>query len=336
MAFLIHQGLLRIHVFSQLCLGKRKVKIGQHGKILLQDVLLSADLLRQVAQDAFHLVLLREDELFDVIVELHDGHRLDEERRACRRLIVNDAWKKAAILRLDGNDVALITQCHDGLLEIFLVLRRPQGRTDALLDAVLCCLDLRAKAPELDAGIISQTAMLVEGIFETTFELAENLDAMRPFLERRRLDLEPLEEFFHAAHRVKRAPDVDEFLQREDSAHVDLLEQRAQIMDTAKRRRCHGMDTDSLRRLLELLLHLRVVCARLQGTRTFLAQRRACARSEHLAYLFVFQYLVGFFFHLLLQVLFYQKRRSQPLSGGEDSSSFCSFLILHRGNSGRV
>ena len=58
------------------------------------------------------------------------------------------------------------------------------------------------------------------------------------------------------------------------------------------------MDTDSLRRLLELLLHLRVVRARLQGACTFLAQRRTCARGEHLAYFFVFQYLVGFFFHL--------------------------------------
>ena len=178
-------GAIRRHVLGELCLGKGEVDRAEDAAVLLKDGTLLADLGREVAQDALDLLLLGERQLLDVVVELDDGHRLDEERRARGRLVVDDAREARAVLLLDGDDVALVADRDNGVLEELLVLGIVEDARDALLDVRLGGVELAADAPQLDARVLAHGAVLVDRIVEQAFELAEDLDAARPLLERR-------------------------------------------------------------------------------------------------------------------------------------------------------
>ena len=178
-------GAVRRHVLGELCLGKGEVDRAEDAAVLLKDCALLADLRREVAQDALDLLLLGERQLLDVVVELDDGHRLDEERRARGRLVVDDAREARAVLLLDGDDVALVANRDDGVLEELLILGIVEDARDALLDVRLGGVELAADAPQLDARVLAHGAVLVDGVVEQAFELTEDLDAARPLLERR-------------------------------------------------------------------------------------------------------------------------------------------------------
>ena len=94
-----------------LLLGQRgrragQVDLRQAFDAARQRVGLLADLLAQRAQDALDLALLFEDQRAPAIAHLDHGQRLDEQRGAAGRLIVDDARHLAARLGADRDDVA--------------------------------------------------------------------------------------------------------------------------------------------------------------------------------------------------------------------------------------
>ena len=122
----IDRGARRLHIGCKLRSCEDEVQRGEYGTVPFENTAVLANFLREKAQEALHLGLLRERKLLEVVVEVDESHRLDEERRAARRLVVDDARKALTILLLDWYDVSLRTLCDDSFLKEFLILRAVQ------------------------------------------------------------------------------------------------------------------------------------------------------------------------------------------------------------------
>ena len=93
----------------------------------------------QGIQDLLDLLLFVGLELTDVIIQLDDAHRLDEERRSRRTLVVDHAREARLILRLHRETVATIAHGDDRVLQqgTAAVQNPVQRRVDALLQRML-------------------------------------------------------------------------------------------------------------------------------------------------------------------------------------------------------
>ena len=129
----IDRGARRLHIGRKLRPCEDEVKRGEYGTVLFENTAVLSNFLREKAQDALHLGLLRERKLLEIVVEIDESHRLDEKRRAARRLVVDDTWKALAILLFDRYDISLRTLCDDGVLKEFLILRAVQDGFHLLL-----------------------------------------------------------------------------------------------------------------------------------------------------------------------------------------------------------
>ena len=97
----------------------------------------------QGVQNLLDLLLFVGLELTDVIIQLDDAHRLDEERRARRTLVVDHARKARLILGLHRETVATIAHGDDRVLQqgTAAVQDTVQCRVDALLQGMLFLTD---------------------------------------------------------------------------------------------------------------------------------------------------------------------------------------------------
>ena len=82
-----------------------------------------ADLRGELGQDAALLIPLGQLQLADFVVQLHHRQRLDEERRAGGRLVVDDGLDLALELGAQRDDVAPVALGDDR----FLQLGRPES-----------------------------------------------------------------------------------------------------------------------------------------------------------------------------------------------------------------
>ena len=290
--------LRRLHALREPRFRKGKIDLRQYVGIRRQRRAFLLHLERQALEDARDFALLGQRQLLHVVAGLDDGHRLDEERRARRGLVVHDAGEKAAVLGLDRQHVALVADRHDGILEMLLMLRRVEDRADAVLDARLGRRPLAADAAELDTRVIAQLAVLVDGVIEAALELAEQLEAMRGLLQQRRVRLERFEKFLDIPRRIEEAPHVDELVERQRRAELHLLQHRPQVADAAERRRRKARDPHRLRRLREPESDLRAIGRWRDSSCALLAEDGGRAVREHRADAVVFQSSVGCLFQM--------------------------------------
>ena len=125
----VEHGTRRAHFIRQIRLGEYQAQ--------LREVLIAADdAVRELArvggklkEDALDLLLLFPLEDADIIVRLHDAHRLDKDRLTARRAVVHQSGDVVAALGLDGHDVPAVALGDDGVLKIFDVL----GAVDDLI-----------------------------------------------------------------------------------------------------------------------------------------------------------------------------------------------------------
>ena len=90
------------------------------------------DVATQLAQDSLDLVALLDLELSPAVVDLDRDHRLDEDGRSARRLVVDDTVELPPRLGLDRDDVAALADRH----EVVLQYRPVRGRRDDVVQPV--------------------------------------------------------------------------------------------------------------------------------------------------------------------------------------------------------
>ena len=111
------RGRDRVKLVGKLCLGKDEIKAHEHVKVARDVLAVRRALRRELGQDALDLGLFARTQLAQLVVRLHGGHRLDEQRRAGGRHIVHEAGHGALVLGLDRHDVALGARGDDRLLQ---------------------------------------------------------------------------------------------------------------------------------------------------------------------------------------------------------------------------
>ena len=106
--------------------GVRQIRLGENKTELRQIVVAADDGIREVArvggqlkEDALDLLLLLVSEHADVVVRLHDAHRLDEHRLTARGGVVHQARDAVAALGAHGHDISAAALGDDGVLQIF-------------------------------------------------------------------------------------------------------------------------------------------------------------------------------------------------------------------------
>ena len=151
-------GAGRAHLAGELRLGRPRSRTGQGGERLAQRPGVRADERGQLVEDPLDLLLLGELRLAPGVAELDDDERLDEQRLAAPRRVVDDALDAALRVGADGHDVAAVAQRDDRLLEraaelaeLTSVSRRRFSRSKATRTA-------RAQAAEARRGGVEQLA----------------------------------------------------------------------------------------------------------------------------------------------------------------------------------
>ena len=94
-----------------------QVKLGQQLHVACQRLCFFADFKGERAQNTLDFLALFNLQLAEFVVEFHNHHWLDEDRRAAGRLVVNNAAHLSAALGLDRNDVAVAADSDNGLLQ---------------------------------------------------------------------------------------------------------------------------------------------------------------------------------------------------------------------------
>src|SRR5207247_2363135 len=98
------------------------------------------------------------------IAHLDYGEWLDEQRRPAGRLIVHDAWHRAAELRAHRNYVAPRTLCHDRVLDGVAERRRTHELSQAGHQPIVGTTQLGADATQRRAGAVQDFAALADRI----------------------------------------------------------------------------------------------------------------------------------------------------------------------------
>ena len=139
-----------VELGGELGLGAPEVEAGERAERLPQGRRVRPDDGRQLVEDPLDLGLLRDLRLAPGVAEL-DGHeRLDEQRLAAARRVVDDALDPASGVGLDRHDVASVAEGDDGLLERTAELRADE-RVEAPLQAVVGDPDRRPEPAEARA-----------------------------------------------------------------------------------------------------------------------------------------------------------------------------------------
>ena len=154
-----------IHVGSETRLGRPQVEPGQRVEGLAQGRGVGPDERRQLVEDPRDLFLLRHLGLAPGVPELDRDERLDEQRLAAARGVVDDALDPGAGLGLDRHDVAAVAQRHDRFLEGVPELGADEG-IQAPPQPVVRHPDRGAQAPEPRRGRVEHLADRVEAARE--------------------------------------------------------------------------------------------------------------------------------------------------------------------------
>ena len=152
-----------VHLVAQLAAGKDEVEVDEN-VIVPQDRLGKACRLGgEGEEDALDLLLLLGLQLLELVVRLHDAHRLNKERRAGGGNVVDKAGQVAAVLRLDGHDEAPVALRDERLLQRALVAGRGDDLLQDLSALGACRTLVTADIRQLGAGGVGDLVLGEDG-----------------------------------------------------------------------------------------------------------------------------------------------------------------------------
>ena len=146
-------------------LGGPEVEPGERVERLAQGRPVRGHERRQLVEDPRDLLGLGDLRLAPGVAELDHDERLDEQRLAAARRVVDDALDPRAGLGLDRHDVAAVAERDDRLLERAAELRADE-RVQASPQPVVGDADRRAQAAETRRGRVEQLPDRIEAARE--------------------------------------------------------------------------------------------------------------------------------------------------------------------------
>ena len=152
-----------VHLVAQLAAGKDEVEVDEN-VIVPQDRLGKARRLGgEGEEDALDLLFFLGLQLLELVVRLHDAHRLDKERRARGGNVVDKAGQVAAVVGLDGHDEAPVALRDERLLQCALVAGRGDDLLQDLSALGACRTLVTADIRQLGAGGVGDLVLGEDG-----------------------------------------------------------------------------------------------------------------------------------------------------------------------------
>ena len=160
------------HLACKRRLGKREVELRKNRQIVSDGRGVRRDLRGECAQNPVDLRFLGGNELLELVADLHDGHRLHEDRRTRGGLIVDDARHHAAVFLLDRQHIAVGAHGDDGLLEVFLRGRAVDHAIEPLADALVAGAHLAADGEQLRARAVGDLLLTEDRVADGLLQRA--------------------------------------------------------------------------------------------------------------------------------------------------------------------
>ena len=160
---------------ARLRLGGPEVEPGERVERLAERRGVGRDERRELVEDALDLLLLGDLRLAPGVAELDRDERLDEERLAAARRVVDDALDPRPRLGLDRHDVAPVAERDDRLLERAAQLRADE-RVEAPAQPVVGDADRGPQAAEPRRGGVEQLADRVEAARERAAQRGQRVE----------------------------------------------------------------------------------------------------------------------------------------------------------------
>ena len=195
------------HLARERRLGRPEVELRQRPERLAQGIGVGGHERGQLVEDARDLLGLGDLCLAPGVAQLDRDERLDEQRRAAPRGVVDDALDPRAGLGLDRHDVAAVAQRDDRLLEGVAQLRADE-RVEPAAQPVVGDADRRAQAPEARRGGVEQLPDRIEAPRQRRAQRRQRVQ-LAPEIAQERSSLIG-EERGQAGGRVERRRDLQE------------------------------------------------------------------------------------------------------------------------------
>ena len=222
-------------LLGQASRGTCKVDLRQALDAAEERLGLFAHLLAQRAQDALDFVLLVQDQRAPAIGHLDHGDRLDEQRGAAGRLIVDDAGHLPARLGADRNNVATVPLGDHRVLDHVAERWRGHDLAQARDQAIVGAAQLGPNATQGGAGGIQDLAAFGDGVLDVFYQarvvaqvgLGE-LEQRRGLVDQRAQATPPGARGAHCRR------DVEQLFGAEGAADLGALGQWTDVVDSAE------------------------------------------------------------------------------------------------------
>ena len=234
-----------LHLQGQLSLGKGEFQLTDTLRAVIQVIVLLLHFGRQAAENAFDFLRFANAGGLQVVVGIDDGQRFDIERRATGRRIMDNAGKGMAVFLLDGDDIAVVAHCDQGILEILLVFLVLQDIIDITLGLPFQFDDTAAQAHQFRRRIVADLAVVVKDSGERMRKLGKIANDLCLFGQLGILSPPFGEERPDFPIMLEVIPDIDTFMGIEGHFALGLFQGRTDIDDAAEGRarfRLHAAD----------------------------------------------------------------------------------------------
>ena len=200
-----------VELGRQVGLGRPEVELGQRPERLEQQRAVGADERRQLVEDPALLLVDGRLGLAPGVAQLDDHQRLDEQRLAAARRVVDDALDLGPRLGPDRDHVPAVAERHDRLLERAAELR-PDERVQPPAEPVVGDADRGPERAEAGRGGVEELAGGVEAAGERAAQRGQRVQPPAEVAQ----EGAPLvgEGGREARRRVERLHDLEELLAR--------------------------------------------------------------------------------------------------------------------------
>ena len=237
----------------------------------------------QLVQQAVDLLPLLVLELHEAVVELHALGRLDEDGGAGVAGAVDHPLQPAAMLGLDGQDVAVLVELHAGGLEIAGDVRPADETVDDLAHLPLAGVDLTADGGQAFAGGIADLAALVDDRLDGADLAVEAAQLLAQGVQQGPVLPERGHPRPNGAAAGQRGPDGGEILHGGPAGGLGALQGLGDVRDAAERGRARvAQGGDHLAGLAQPALHRLGIAAGADAQRQLLAQAASAKPRQDL------------------------------------------------------
>ena len=157
-----HFGLGALNNVGVVGFGEGKVEPGEHVDVVADVGRFVGDEFAQLGEDAADFLLFQQLPFAHGVVLLDDLDRLDKERRAAGRLIVNDAVDLPLVLGTHGNHIAALALRDQRILQVGLNTAALHQSIQRAEQALLSLTQLLAHARQFAAGVIGNLGPVVD------------------------------------------------------------------------------------------------------------------------------------------------------------------------------